>query len=113
MTGRAYTYTWGTAEDITDDVTVTVDSTNKTVSVTGYDYSAAPVVYSESTDSWSGYKLVVEFEVIPDTDCTDWSESGSYATNAGAVLDYGDSEEDAVEVDNPVAPVETYQVTYS
>ena len=93
-------------EDITEEVTVGLNG--KTVTVSGFDYSNKDNVV---TDTPSGYKLVVTFNVKPDTSYTNWGASGEYETNNDkATLANGN--DTFATVASPKAPVDTYQVTY-
>lgn len=99
--------TWANnGEDITSDVTVHLNG--KAVTVSGFDYSNKDNVV---TDTPSGYKLVVTFNVKPDTSYTNWGASGEYETNNDkATLANGN--DTFATVASPKAPVDTYQVTY-
>ena len=84
VTGKAGdSYIWGSAEDISDDVRVTVSGDS--INITGFDYKANAV--TESTEggetTYSGYKLVVTFPIKVDMDaCVSApQESHSYPTN--------------------------------
>lgn len=84
VTGKAGdSYIWGSAEDISDEVSVTVSGDS--ISITGFDYKANAV--TESTDggetTYGGYKLVVTFPIKVDMDAcvSDPQESHSYPTN--------------------------------
>lgn len=101
--------TWATdGEDITSDVTVHLNG--KTVAVRGFDYSDEKNVVTDGTTP-SGYKLVVTFNVKPDTSYTNWGASGKYETNNDkATLANGN--DTFATVASPKAPVDTYQVTY-
>ena len=76
-------YIWGSAEDISDEVSVTVSGDS--INITGFDYKANAV--TESTEggetTYSGYKLVVTFPIEVDMDAcvSDPQESHSYPTN--------------------------------
>lgn len=96
-------------QDITSSVDVGLNG--KTVTVSGFDYSAEENVVTDGTNP-SGYKLVVTFKVKPDTNCTNWDVSGRYPTNSGKATLAKDDEEPFATVDSPNAYVETYQVTY-
>ena len=83
-TGNGETPTWVKTDQ---KLSATVDGTTKTVSVTGFDYSANAVV-KNSNDEWQGKKLVVSFAVEPHDDFlggnavpTNDSESGVYDGN--------------------------------
>ena len=100
--------TWANnGEDITSDVTVHLNG--KAVTVSGFDYSNKDNVV---TDTPSGYKLVVTFNVKPDTSYKDWDASGEYETNKDNATLAKDGEEPFATVASPKAYVETYQVTY-
>lgn len=84
VTGKAGdSYIWGSAEDISDEVSVTVSGDS--ISITGFDYKENAV--TESTDgvetTYIGYKLVVTFPIKVDMDAcvSDPQESHSYPTN--------------------------------
>lgn len=84
VTGKAGdSYIWGSAEDISDKVSVTVSGDS--ISITGFDYKENAV--TESTEgvetTYSGYKLVVTFPIEVDMDAcvSDPQESHSYPTN--------------------------------
>ena len=94
-------------EDITSSVDVGLNG--KTVTVSGFDYSSEKNVV---TDKPSGYKLVVTFNVKPDTSYKDWDASGEYETNYNKATLAKDSEDPFATVASPKAYVETYQVTY-
>ena len=94
--------------DITSSVDVGLNG--KTVTVSGFNYSDKENVV---TDNPSGYKLVVTFNVKPDTNCTNWGASGEYKTNEGnATVTLPNNEEPIAEAESPKAHVDTYQVTY-
>lgn len=100
--------TWANnGKDITSDVTVHLNG--KAVTVSGFDYSNKDNVV---TDTPSGYKLVVTFNVKPDTSYKDWDASGEYETNKDNATLAKDGEEPFATVASPKAYVETYQVTY-
>lgn len=98
-------------EDITEEVTVGLNG--KTVTVSGFDYSNKDNVVTDGTNGTnaSGYKLVVTFNVKPDTNYTNWDVSGRYPTNSGKATLAKDNDTFAT-VDSPNAAVDTYQVTY-
>ena len=98
---------WGDPESV-DNVSVALDPATKTVTVSGFDYSNKDNVV---TDTPSGYKLVVTFNVKPDTNYTNWDVSGRYPTNSGKATLAKDNDTFAT-VDSPNAAVDTYQVTY-
>ena len=84
VTGKAgNSYTWGSAQDISGEVRVTVSGDS--INITGFDYKANAV--TESTEgvktTYSGYKLVVTFPIKVDMDaCVSApQESHSYPTN--------------------------------
>lgn len=81
--------------------------TGKTVTVTGYDFSA------HHTKSADPEELVIEIKVKPDTSYTNWGESGKYETNKGnATVTPPNIEEPIAKAASPEVYVETYQVTY-
>ena len=84
VTGKAgNSYTWGSAQGISGDVSVTVSGDS--INITGFDYKANAV--TESTEggetTYSGYKLVVTFPIEVDMHaCVSApQESHSYPTN--------------------------------
>ena len=100
--------TWAAnGKDITSEVAV--DLSGRTVTVSGFDYSDEENVV---TDKPSGYKLVVTFNVKPDTSYKNWGASGEYETNKDNATLAKDGEEPFATVASPKAYVETYQVTY-
>lgn len=103
---------WGEPEPV-DNVSVTLDPAKKTVTVSGFDYSNKDNVVTDGTNGTnaSGYKLVVTFNVKPDTDFKDWGASGRYVTNSDRATLAKDNDTFAT-VDSPNAAVDTYQVTY-
>lgn len=94
-------------KDITEEVTVGLNG--KTVTVKGFDYSDEKNVV---TDTPSGYKLVVTFNVKPDTNCKNWTGSKPYETNNDKATLANDGEKPFATVASPKAPVDTYKVTY-
>ena len=117
------------AENITNEVSVTVDGKN--IQVIGFDYTENAVTKTTAADdtvTWSGAKLVLTFPIVPDKTAT-WGESGNYATNSVAAGSQAgltgytvDDKPGSLTLDNstgtgedgsPIAPVNTYQVTYS
>ena len=103
---------WGEPEPV-DNVSVALDPATKTVTVSGFDYSDEKNVVTDGTNGTnpSGYKLVVTFNVKPDTDFKDWGASGRYVTNSDRATLAKDNDTFAT-VDSPDAAVDTYQVTY-
>lgn len=101
---------WGDPESV-DNVSVALDPATKTVTVSGFDYSAEENVVTDGTNP-SGYKLVVTFNVKPDTSCKNWTGSKPYETNkdTATLANNGDT---FATVASPKAPVDTYQVTYT
>ena len=98
---------WGLAKDSDLEAKV-VDGKN--ISVTGFDYSKN---YVWDTDSnHGGEKLRLTIPIKPDTDCTDWGESGYYDTNASTEVTYGESGIVSLD-DSPNALVKTYTVSYN
>ena len=104
---------WGEPESV-DNVSVALDPATKTVTVKGFDYSDKENVVTDGTNGTnpSGYKLVVTFNVKPDTSYENWDVSGRYPTNSGKATLAKVGEEPFATVDSPDAAVETYQVTY-
>ena len=100
---------WGDPESV-DNVSVALDPATKTVTVSGFDYSAEENVVTDGTNP-SGYKLVVTFNVKPDTSCKNWTDSKEYETNNGKATLANNSDTFAT-VASPKASVDTYQVTY-
>lgn len=96
-------------EDITEKVTVGLNG--KTVTVSGFDYSAEENVVTDGTNP-SGYKLVVTFKVKPDISCENWTDSKEYVTNDDKAVLAKVGEKPFATVASPKAPVDTYQVTY-
>lgn len=103
---------WGEPESV-DNVSVALAPAKKTVTVSGFDYSDEKNVVTDGTNGTnpSGYKLVVTFNVKPDTDFKDWGASGRYVTNSDRATLAKDNDTFAT-VDSPDAAVDTYQVTY-
>ena len=100
--------TWATdGEDITSSVYVGLNG--RTVTVRGFDYSSEDNVV---TDEPSGYKLVVTFNVKPDTNCKNWTGSKPYETNNDKATLANDGEEPFATVASPKAFVDTYKVEY-
>lgn len=111
--GNEETATW-TKDVSASDITVSVE--NKKISVTGFDYSANAVV--KQGDSWTGKKLVVSFDITPDTSCDDWQPGMEYyPTNDTAESKaglYPESGEAFASLDrSPDVPITAYSVTYS
>ena len=94
-------------KDITEEVTVGLNG--KTVTVKGFDYSDEKNVV---TDTPSGYKLVVTFNVKPDTNCKNWTGSKPYETNNDKATLANDGEKPFATVASPKAFVDTYKVEY-
>ena len=100
--------TWAAnGKDITSEVAV--DLSGRTVTVSGFDYSDEENVV---TDKPSGYKLVVTFNVKPDTNCKNWTGSKPYETNNDKATLANDGEEPFATVASPKAFVDTYKVEY-
>ncbi len=119
------------AENITGQVRITVDTEDKNIQVTGFDYTANAVTKTTAADktvTWSGAKLVLTFPIVPSTDAT-WGKTDDYPTNsveegsqAGLTGYTVDDKPGSLTLDNstgtgedgsPVAPVSTYQVKYT
>lgn len=95
------------SEDATKAARDGVVVNGKTVTVTGYDFSA------HHTTSSDPEKLVIEIKVKPDTSYTNWGESGMYETNKGnATVTHPNIEEPIAIAASPEVYVKTYQVTY-
>ena len=100
--------TWATdGEDITSSVDVGLNG--KTVTVSGFDYSSKDNVV---TNTPSGYKLVVTFNVKPDINCKNWTDSKEYETNNDTAT-LANGNDTFATVASPEAPVDTYKVTYT
>lgn len=115
-TGAAPTWS-STKTDITNQVTVKLDG--KTVSVTGFDYSSDDNLVAKKNDGWQGNKLIVSFNVTPDTACTSWDGTKPYPTNdtnhSKAGLYYKDNDggdASTALTTSPSVDVTTYSVTY-
>ena len=102
---------WGDPESV-DNVSVALDPATKTVTVSGFDYSAEENVVTDGTNP-SGYKLVVTFNVKPDTSCTSWTAADRYVTNNSSATLGKDGSDPFATVASPEAPVETYRVKYT
>ena len=116
--GTDATPAWGTPEDITSKVTVTL--TGKTIEVTGFDYSDKDNLVVKKNGTWQGHKLQLEFNIAADTACTTW-QRGTYnyptnvaeaknAKNAG--LAYGENGKTEL-TESPEVAVTAYSVTYN
>ena len=91
------------------DITVNLNSTTKTVTVTGYDFSK----HYQGIGGEDEETLVIEIKVKPDTSYTNWGASGEYKTNEGnATVTLPNNEEPIAEAESPKAHVNTYKVTY-
>ena len=83
--------------------------TGKTVTVTGYDFSA----HYKGIGGVAEETLVIEIKVKPDSSYTNWGTSGKYDTNKGnATVTHPNIKEPIAEAASPKVYVETYQVTY-
>ena len=95
----------------------------KTLTVSGFDYSAEDNVVTKDDDGniTGGKKLVISFDITPDTSCNDWQPGTKYyptnvagdneEDNAGL---YSESGEAFASLDrSPTVPVTAYSVTYS
>ena len=109
---------WGTPEDITSQVTVTLNG--KTIEVTGFDYSDKDSLVVQKNGNWQGYKLQLEFNIAADKECTTW-QSGTYyyPTNVAeannkknAGLAYGENGKTEL-TESPEVAVTAYSVTYN
>lgn len=91
------------------DITVNLNPTTKTVTVTGYDFSK----HYQGIGGDAEETLVIEIKVKPDTSYTNWGESGMYETNKGnATVTHPNIEEPIAIAASPEVYVKTYQVTY-
>ena len=91
------------------DITVDLNPTTKTVTVTGYDFSK----HYQGIGGKDEETLVIEIKVKPDTSYTNWGASGEYKTNEGnATVTLPNNEEPIAEAESPKAHVNTYKVTY-
>lgn len=114
-------YTWGDLQTL-DGVTPVIDAGSKTITVDGFDYTANAVTETTNQDgtvTWSGGKLVLTFPIKPDVNGS-WSDAETYVTNdtgdkkaglSGFTVDKKPDQSLKLE-ESPVAPVETYSVTY-
>lgn len=92
-----------------ENITVNLNSTTKTVTVTGYDFSK----HYQGIGGEDEETLVIEIKVKPDTSYTNWGASGEYKTNEGnATVTLPNNEEPIAEAESPKAHVNTYKVTY-
>ena len=96
---------------VTSGIDVSVKG--ETINVTGFDYSAYPVVKNDGT--WQGKKLVITFPIQPDADAT-WGPSKYYDTNAASSAGLQDKDgsffNGGMLTDSPQIYVETYSVNY-
>ena len=109
---------WGTPEEITDPVAVTLEG--KTIKVTGFNYSDKGNLVVNKNGNWQGYKLQLEFNIAADTACTTWQSGTHYyptnvagannAENAG--LAYGENGKTEL-TESPEVAVTAYSVTYN
>ncbi len=102
---------WGNPEAV-ENVDVALDPTTKNVTVSGFKYSSEENVVTEGATP-SGYKLVVTFNVKPDTSCTSWTAADRYVTNNSSATLGKDGSDPFATVASPEAPVETYRVKYT
>ena len=112
---------WGTPEDITSQVAVTLKG--KTIEVTGFDYSDKNNLVVKKDGNWQGYKLQLEFNIAADKECTTWqSGTKNYPTNVAgtnnaenAGLAYGENGENVKTelTESPEVAVTAYSVTYN
>ena len=100
---------WGEPEPV-DNVSVALAPATKAVTVSGFGYSDEENVVTNGTTP-SGYKLVVTFNVKPDTSCKNWTDAKEYETNKDkATLANGN--DTFATVASPKASVDTYKVEY-
>lgn len=109
----------GTAEDVkvyaekrdgtTYLITDGIDVKGKTVTVTGYDFSAHYKGIGNAEET-----LFIEIKVKPDTSYTNWGASGKYETNKdNATVTHPNIEEPIAKAASPEVHVDTYKVTYT
>ena len=92
-----------------EDITVNLNPTTKTVTVTDYDFSK----HYQGIGGDDEETLVIEIKVKPDTSYTNWGESGKYKTNEGnATVTLPNNDTPIAEAKSPKAHVNTYKVTY-
>ena len=77
--------------DIRQPITATVAISNKTVTVTGYDYAKNFVSETAKADGSYGQKLVIEFTITPDLAKLAQDEAVKVNTNTGAGLYLGET----------------------
>ena len=77
--------------DIRQPITATVAISNKTVTVTGYDYAKNFVSETAKADGSYGQKLVIEFTITPDLEKLAQAEQVKVDTNTGAGLYLGEN----------------------
>ena len=100
----------GQRELTNGEITVNLNPTTKTVTVTGYDFSK----HYQGIGGEDEETLVIEIKVKPDTSYTNWGASGEYKTNEGnATVTHPNIEEPIAEAESPKAPVDTYSVEYA
>ena len=101
---------------VDSDCDVTAEISGRKVTATGFDYSAHPVI--ETDQGWIGKKLVISFDITPDTSCDDWQPGMKYyPTNDTAESKaglYSESGEAFASLDrSPTVPLTAYSVKYS
>ena len=101
---------WGEPETV-ENVNVALNPTTKAVTVRGFDYSSAENVVTDGATP-SGHKLVVTFNVKPDINCKNWTDSKEYETNNDTAT-LANGNDTFATVASPEAPVDTYKVTYT
>ena len=77
--------------DARQPITATVAISNKTVTVTGYDYAKNFVSEAKKSDDSYGQKLVIEFTITPDLEKLAQDEKVKVDTNTGAGLYLGET----------------------
>ena len=100
-----------------EDANVTAEIDGPEVIVTGFDYSANPVIETDD-GGWTGQKLRISFIIEPDVDAK-WKEGTNlYPTNVAgddeednAGLSYGNEKTELTE--SPEVEVTAYTVTYT
>ena len=99
----------------TDYTGVDVKITGKTITATGFDYSADGNVVTRGDNGWQGHKLVVTFPIEINEGCTTWDQSGYYPTNETSDTPAGvkvGNDYIGQLTDSPEIYVKTYKVDY-
>lgn len=100
-----------------EDANVTAEIDGQEVIVTGFDYSANPVIETDD-GGWTGQKLRISFIIEPDVDAKWKKGTNLYPTNVAgddeednAGLSYGNEKTELTE--SPEVEVTAYTVTYT